>query len=64
MLTRMTLVRDGAKPIVRIFDWNDIIETDIGKIKVSKISVFDHRPVIDGQAHKIVHMLSASSFLS
>ena len=60
MKARMQLV-DGTNWIERIFDWNDVIETNNGLVKVSKISVYDDKPIIDGKEFNIYHMLSSEN---
>ena len=62
MKAKMQLWREGIEPFEKIFDWNDEIETSGGVVIVSQISLYDEKPIIDGEEHHIIHMMSAPSF--
>jgi hypothetical protein len=62
MKAKMQLWREGIEPFERIFDWNDVLETNNGNVLVSQISLYDERPIIDGEEHHIMHMMSAPNF--
>ena len=63
MKARLTLLRENdKKPITKIYDWDDFIITDAGNMKVCKLSLHDHKVILDGAEHVILSMFSKTTF--
>jgi len=62
MKAKMTLWREGIEPFEKIFDWDDELMTNKGFVFVSQISLYDEKPIIDGEQYHIMHMVSAPNF--
>ena len=68
MKAKMVFVAiDGSGVIRKEYDWNDTlnIPTDMDAnrtVKVSKVSTYDHTPLIDGKLCRIASMLSAETW--
>ena len=47
------------KSIKRTFKWDDELQIQDGKsIKVERLSIYDHQPIIDGVTYRVAHMFS------
>ena len=62
MKAKIQLWREGSDSFTKVFNWDDVIDTNNGKVRIAEISVFYDKPVIEGKEHHIVHMLSADIF--
>ena len=61
MKAKLTLLADGDEhAVVKVFDWNEVLTTTTGHVRVAEISVYTDTPVIDGKEYRIAHMLSGS----